>query len=929
MVIQSVNASEKAIAIRLEAQGEQLSQNAHKQKEQLALLQDQQFEACRRRLLNALSFPEMKDRQNMIENRVSNFGDTYGWIFGEISGPEMSGSHPEPISFHSDAKAGYLSSTAPENNFVEWFANRRGPYWISGKPGSGKSSIMDYIYHGLQSETNCSSMLQQWAGSKVVGRITHWFFRPATTPLLKNLQGFWRSLCFQVLELDLALPTIIREDADNCAPKSLKSCLEPDGSCAESWTDADLATWFNYLIEHSGLMYFLLVDGLDEIDKGREQLLSAIMTMSARHKNLKLCCSSRPESPFLDRLSACSSIKLQDLNFWDIKEDCYRALSGTRAETLYQDIAYRADGVFLWAHIVAEDLVEAANRGEDEEDLQLRLNDCPEDMGELFDHMLKRLDKFYARHPKPYLRFIEFATRYEVSTLLDLRMATLPPSRRPNWNAMHGKFDDSYLRYLNDQLDGFWQRIENACAGLVQRTFFNQSLDDSHSGEMDSCFPNLERAAATSVSFIHTSVLDFFQENESARKHLDLSNLSDEEVAFALCQGTVAESFFRHELNIWLKRWLQEVGNPCSRAMAYLEGVEDVGSRVPMLTVVGSLLHRTALGEAVDDHLSIFEKAAIELIPPQLSIQEYLILTWSLRNQSFDMTASYIEQTSTPRRGHMAGFALSFIFSRLCNWSAEARKSFDEVHEHENSSILWRYTDVSSLRLVYGNGFHDNRASVSSTVPLIHHLGCFGFDPGMDDRSRPSWEHLVPLLRISGSAPVIEGWYLGNWNWLVPVPDTDCPYMMHEFLHDRVLVVQLWLEDIDSPVLPVQFVRWKSRGMTTFVHLDKEFQRRFRVPHTRKSLLQLLWEDFRIELRRSFEAALHAMAPGEAERIYKHEPALTSERVDAIDRFINQMLDIRSLSTFRPMICGLETLQQHINPTEWKNSEQESEDDRK
>ena len=38
--------------------------------------------------------------------------------------------------------------------------------------------------------------------------------------------------------------------------------------------------------------------------------------------------------------------------------------------------------------------------------------------------------------------------------LLELVVVTLPASQMPNWSALAGKFDESYMDFLGQQLDG-------------------------------------------------------------------------------------------------------------------------------------------------------------------------------------------------------------------------------------------------------------------------------------------------------------------------------------------------------------------------------------------------------------------------------------------------------------------------------------------
>ena len=143
------------------------------------------------RLLDALAFPEMNERRNMIEGRVSDFGNTYRWLF-----------HPPQEKNHHD--------------FIDWLEADTGLFWVSEKPGSGKSTLMDFIYQNLQVGRSGYDCLKKWA--QPVRLLSFWFFRPASSILLRSLQGFWRSLCFQILDTDENLLQMVRENKDGAAP---------------------------------------------------------------------------------------------------------------------------------------------------------------------------------------------------------------------------------------------------------------------------------------------------------------------------------------------------------------------------------------------------------------------------------------------------------------------------------------------------------------------------------------------------------------------------------------------------------------------------------------------------------------------------------------------------------------------------------------
>ena len=351
----AILSTESRLAIRLNAQDIQLSEAAARQKAQSASFLDDQLDECKRRVLKALSFPEMKERQNMIESRVNDFGHTCRWIFSrpspartdhtvlrhnsEDEEDEEDGSTDNFDSVSNGAKGRYPSEIDRRNLFAEWLETDDDPYWISGKPGFGKSSVMSDIFPSLEQEVDDLPLFRKWAYPQGPCMIAFWVFRPASSSLLKSLHGFWRTVCFRVLDTDSSLPHVVRQNLDGTAPSTLRSCLTPGGSSAKTWTNRELETWAQYLLHHSSLKYFLLVDGLDEIEGDRAQLLEAINSMSFQHDNLKICSASRPESPFVEALDLHAGLGLHKINYHDIYEACKLQLNGTKAETFVKRIS--------------------------------------------------------------------------------------------------------------------------------------------------------------------------------------------------------------------------------------------------------------------------------------------------------------------------------------------------------------------------------------------------------------------------------------------------------------------------------------------------------------------------------------------------------------------------------------------------------------
>ncbi|KIW63158.1 hypothetical protein PV04_10026 [Phialophora macrospora] len=473
-------------------------------------LRDQEQDALRVRLLDALAFPEMNDRRNMIEHRVSDFGSTFDWMF------------EKSVSYDP------YNDLPPSHQFVQWLRSGNDLFWVSGKPGSGKSSLMDYVYQNLRAQGSGFDILAEWAQPNPVQVLTFWFFRPATSILLKSSQGMWRSLCFQILDRDEKLVEKIRSNDDGLAPDSLKSCLAKSGSRAQTWTDSELRSWFEYLVTHTEYKYCILVDGLDEVPTEHEALLQDIRYISSVSETTKICCSSRPEPAFQRTLCSYPSLRLQDFNYRDIRMHCQERLEETRAAQFANQIADMADGVFLWAALVAGDLKNAADQGDSEEELELRLEGCPAEMNDLFTFLLEKQDKFYAKHPKPYLAIIHASIKAKQNpTLLELLLASYGRGKLTEF--FGSGLDPSCLTALDSLALNFEANVVARCGNLVEFGELASWLQPRLEFPPELSYESLKKAARMEIRFIHRSAQDFLVETEEGAALLQSCGVSDQD----------------------------------------------------------------------------------------------------------------------------------------------------------------------------------------------------------------------------------------------------------------------------------------------------------------------------------------------------------------------------------------------------------------
>jgi hypothetical protein len=125
-----------------------------------------------RELIDSLWFSSITER---IEDVVEAHRQTFTWIFE----PTDMQKHDEVISW---------------SKFVDWLRNDQSIYWINGKAGSGKSTLMKYLNSDPRTEIN----LKHWAGDMPL-HIMWFFFWASGSKIQKTKIGLLRSLLYDSL----------------------------------------------------------------------------------------------------------------------------------------------------------------------------------------------------------------------------------------------------------------------------------------------------------------------------------------------------------------------------------------------------------------------------------------------------------------------------------------------------------------------------------------------------------------------------------------------------------------------------------------------------------------------------------------------------------------------------------------------------------
>ncbi|OTA65067.1 hypothetical protein K449DRAFT_366781 [Hypoxylon sp. EC38] len=125
-------------------------------------------------ILESLKVDGLDDRLNQIESRSAH---TFDWIYDKSS-----------ISLS------------------QWLQRGRGIFWISGKPGSGKSTLMKFLLN----DSRTSELLHHWHPMSSTRQITaNFFFHYRGNVVQKSFEGLLRSIILQILKAEPSLFSII------------------------------------------------------------------------------------------------------------------------------------------------------------------------------------------------------------------------------------------------------------------------------------------------------------------------------------------------------------------------------------------------------------------------------------------------------------------------------------------------------------------------------------------------------------------------------------------------------------------------------------------------------------------------------------------------------------------------------------------------
>lgn len=318
------------------------------------------------------------------------------------------------------------------SEFKTWLESSSPLFWISGKPASGKSTLMEHLSSdGKALEFLHSSINKEWTV------IYHFFDFRAGNQVRNNLDGFLRSL---ILQLCLSLPECKEQVALHFKNSAWNDQIK-------HWPSAELHSALDVALRAASSPIFLLVDGLDEFEGDGFQLCRVIRRIAS--PRLKVCVASRPDPPYPDAFRDVSSIRMDRLNesgissftndimmeFWRPTDTIHRQ----KILDLSQEITARAQGVFLWARFAVTEVLHGQTRGEELEELQERLDGVPSELKDIYTRIFRRMTaeekEFTSRVLVLVIHGMRTLTIQEVFVAMSINLVSqsLSLPKRPNY----------------------------------------------------------------------------------------------------------------------------------------------------------------------------------------------------------------------------------------------------------------------------------------------------------------------------------------------------------------------------------------------------------------------------------------------------------------------------------------------------------------
>ncbi|PNS15636.1 Methylthioribose-1-phosphate isomerase [Sphaceloma murrayae] len=322
-----------------------------------------------------LSFPSMNDREEEVSEAHHR---TFEWIFSD--------------TLDAGNDQGRSRRRVPFRKWLDSDDHGR-IYWINGKAGSGKSTLMRFA----ADHEKTTNGLRAWAGGSDL-LMARFFFWTGGSVMQRSQTGLLRSLLHQILHQrrDL-IPWVF--------PRLWLACQDTKKRVGMlmTWDEEELLRGLHETLQLSSntAKICLFIDGLDEFEGDEGLVIKVIRDVVQISGRVKACISSRPWPAFERAFQDVPHIMLSDLTGPDMEQYVHDQLlrhplakeflgsSNTEEMSAFKSTVLRqANGVFLWTSLALRAVLENVQVPNTISALRSYLLGLPSDLEDLFEYLL-------------------------------------------------------------------------------------------------------------------------------------------------------------------------------------------------------------------------------------------------------------------------------------------------------------------------------------------------------------------------------------------------------------------------------------------------------------------------------------------------------------------------------------------------------------